>query len=258
MATRMGIPNLIKSEDDKDDLTKSDSEKAQVLANYFSSVFTREPEGETPEEPIRCSKTIEPCTINPSTVASKLKKLKSFKSPGPDGLHPRVLHELANSISTPLSVIFNTSLTTSVLPTDWKTANVSTIHKKGNKNQAQNYRPVCLTSIAGKILEQIIIDTVTEHMKDNDLLSDTVLQLLKVLDSWTETLENGGRIDVVYCDFMKAFDKVPHRRLIGKLQSYGIKGKILDWVAAMLSHRSQRVRVNNSFSSWQEVTSGIP
>ena len=84
------------------------------------------------------------------------------------------------------------------------------------------------------------------------------LQVLKVLDSWTEILENGGCIDVVYCDFMKAFDKVPHRRLIGKLQSYGIKGKILDWVAAMLFHRSQRVRVNNSFSSWQEVTSGIP
>ena len=114
MATRMGIPNLIKSEDDKDDLTKSDSEKAQMLADYFSSVFTREPEGETPEEPIRCSMTIKLCTINPSTVASKLKKLKTFKSPGPDGLHPRVLHELANSISTPLSVIFNTSLTTSV------------------------------------------------------------------------------------------------------------------------------------------------
>ena len=234
MATIMGIPNLIKSEDDKDDLTKSDSEKAQVLADYFSSVFTREPEGETPEEPIRCSKTIELCTINPLTVASKLKKLKTFKSPRPDGLHPRVLHELANCISTPLSIIFNTSLTTSVLPTDWKTANVSAIHKKGNKNQAQNYRPVSLTSIAGKILEQIIRDNVTEHMKDNDLLSDkqfgfikgrsTVLQLLKVLDSWTETLENGGCIDVVYCDFMKAFDKVPHHRLIGKLQSYGIKG----------------------------------
>ena len=105
-------------------------------------------------------------------------------------------------------------------------------------------------------------------MKDNDLLSDkqfgfikgrsTVLQLLKVLDSWTETLENGGCIDVVYCNFIKAFDKVPHRRLIGKLHSYGIKVKILDRVAAMLSHRNQRVRVNNSFSSWQEVTSGIP
>ena len=267
MATRMGIPNLIKSDDDKDDLTKSDSEKAQVLADYFSSVFTREPEGETSEEPIRCSKTIKLCSINPSTVASKLKKLKTFKSPGPDGLHPRVLHELANGICTPLSIIFNTSLTISVLPTYWKTANVSAIHKKGNKNQTQNYRPVSLTSVAGKILEQIIRDTVTEHMKDNDLLSDkqfgfikgrsTVLQLLKVLDSWTEILENGGCIDVVYCDFMKAFDKVPHHRLIGKLQSYGIKGKILDWVAAMLSNRSQRVRVNNSFSSWQEVTSGI-
>ena len=216
MTTRMGIPNLIKSEHDKYDLTKSDSEKP-VLADYFSTVFTREQEGETPEESIRCSKKIELCTINPSTVASKLKKLKTFKSPGPDGLHPRVLNELANSISTPLSVIFNTSLTTSVLPTDWKTANVSAIHKKSNKSQAHNYRPVSLTSIAGEILEQIIRDSVTEHMKDNDLLSDKqfgfikgrsiVLHLLKVLDSWTETLENGGCIDVVYCDFMGKREK---------------------------------------------------
>ena len=109
------------------------------------------------------------------------------------GLHPRVLHKLANSISAPLSIIFNTSLTTS-----WKTANVSAIHKKSNKNQAQNYRPVSPTSVVGKILEQIIRDNVTEHMKDNDLLSDkqfgfikglsTVLQLLKVLDSWTEKM----------------------------------------------------------------------
>ena len=79
ITTRMGIPNLIKSEDDKDDLTKSDSEKAQVLADYFSSVFTREPEGETPEEPIRCSKTIEHCTYLPIDSGIEVKETKDIQ-----------------------------------------------------------------------------------------------------------------------------------------------------------------------------------
>ena len=87
MKTRTGIPNLIKS-DLKDDLTNSDSEKAELLADYFSSVFTIEPQEKTPEEPIRCYNTVEMCTINPSVVAAKLKKLKTFKSPGPDAYTP--------------------------------------------------------------------------------------------------------------------------------------------------------------------------
>ena len=82
----------------------------------------------------------------------------------------------------------------------------------------------------------------------------TVLQLLKVLDTWTETLDNGGCIDVIYCDFMKAFDKVPH----AKLQRYGIKGNIINWIIDLLAHRKQRVRINKIFSNWQEVISGIP
>ena len=80
-------------------------------------------------------------------------------------------------------------------------------------------------------------------MNNNDLLSNkqygcikgrsTVLQLLKVLDIWTETLDNGGCIDVIYCDFLKAFDKVPHHRLLKKPESCIIKGNILDWIAAL-------------------------
>ena len=84
-----------------------------------------------------------------------------------------------------------------------------------------------------------------------------VLQLLKVLDIWTETLDNGGCIDVIYCDFMKAFDKVSHNRLLKKLEGYELKGNILDWIVPLLAHRTQRVRVNNSYLDWQDVISGI-
>ena len=86
----------------------------------------------------------------------------------------------------------------------------------------------------------------------------TVLQMLKVLDKWTEILDQGGCVDVVYCDFMKAFDTVPHARLAKVLDHYGIQDPILSWIQAFLSGRKQRVLVNGVASSWHDVISGIP
>lgn len=85
-----------------------------------------------------------------------------------------------------------------------------------------------------------------------------MLQLLKVLDNWSDNLEIGGNIDVIYTDLEKAFDKVPHRRLISKLKSYGINADVIAWVEAFLSFRRQRVKINNVFSEWAPVLSGIP
>ena len=71
-------------------------------------------------------------------------------------------------------------------------------------------------------------------------------------------MDEGGVIDCIYCDFKKAFDKVPHRRLINKVESYGIKGEILGWITAFLSNRTQQVTVNGESSEFKKVTSGIP
>jgi len=107
-----------------------------------------------------------------------------------------------------------------------------------------------------------------EHFKVNNLFNDnqygfikgrsTNLQLLSVLDKWTKDLDDGGQIDVIYTDFEKAFDKVPHRRLISKLKSYGINSGIIKWIEAFLLARKQTVRINSSLSEWQSVISGIP
>jgi len=86
----------------------------------------------------------------------------------------------------------------------------------------------------------------------------TVLQLLHVLDTWVKNLEEGGQIDIIYTDFAKAFDKVPHCRLISKLRSYGINDQLILWIKDFLLHRSQRVKINNEFSAWHSVISGIP
>ena len=79
-----------------------------------------------------------------------------------------------------------------------------------------------------------------------------------VLDKWTEILDQGGVIDVIYCDFMKAFDKVPHNCLLHKIQSYGICGKLHRWIQSFLLNQQQWVRIQGSYSSWRKVLSGIP
>ena len=106
------------------------------------------------------------------------------------------------------------------------------------------------------------------HMTENDLLSpkqhgfiqgrSCFTQLLAVLDSWMLALDEGGNIDTIYLDFAKAFDTVPHQRLLMKLRGYGIGGRILTCIEAFLTGRRQRVVVNDSRSSWADVTSGIP
>ena len=109
---------------------------------------------------------------------------------------------------------------------------------------------------------------IVTHMKSSNLFSDkqfgfisgrsTVLQLLHVLDKWTELIDKGHSSDVIYMDYQKAFDTVPHRRLVGKLASYGIRGEVLRWVESFLNDRRQRVVVNGKSSEWTDVTSGTP
>jgi len=77
------------------------------------------------------------------------------------------------------------------------------------------------------------------------------------METWTDTLQNGIPIDVVYLDFSKAFDSVPHQRLLVKLRAYGIQGKLLDWIKAFLTYRQQRVIINNSKSTLTDVISGV-
>ncbi len=229
MRTRPGIPDL----EYQGRVATSDEDKAELLSEFYSSVFTKEPQGQLPTIPTKKIDTAFAFkSISRTEVIKKLKKLKPSKSPGPDCIHPRVLQETAAELSLPLSIIFNNSLSKGAVPSKWKEALITAIFKKGNKSLPGNYRPVSLTAVACKVMESILRDRIVEHMMTNNLFSpkqfgfisgrSTVLQLLHVLDIWTEVLDSGGAIDAIYCDYMKAFDKVPHRRLVHKLQAYGI------------------------------------
>jgi hypothetical protein len=194
--------------------------------------------------------------------------LNTTKSPGPDKAHPKVLYELANVIDKPLFIIFKKSFETGIVPENWKVAIITALFKKGDKKLASNYRPVSLTSILCKLLEKLIRKRIIEHMDKFNLFSDkqfgfmggrsTSLQLLKVLDKWTNVLDEGGVLNAVYMDFMKAFDKVPHTRLLVKMKAYGLSEKMCIWAQDILSDRKQCVQVNGMKSQWHKVTSGIP
>ena len=126
---------------------------------------------------------------------------------------------------------------------------------------------ISLTSVVCKILEDLIREKIEEHLKRHQLLSNkqfgfrkgksTTLQLLKVLDEWTEMLENGHNIDILYTDFQKAFDSVPHNRLLLKLNSFGLCSNVLNWIKSFLTGRKQRVNIKGRKSLWAKVLGGV-
>lgn len=232
ITTRESVCNLTKPDGSK---TETDQEKAEVLQDFFSSVFTKEDLQDIPlPSDVEFDTPLDDIQITSGDVFELLRRLKPNKSPGPDNIHPRLLKELADVLALPISLLFQKSLESKQLPQDWKSANVTPIFKKGNKGDSKNYRPVSLTSIICKMMENLVRKQLLDHLMTNDLISvhqhgfvvgrSCITNLLEVLDQWTQILDDGGTVDAIYLDFMKAFDTVPHHRLLLTLESYGVCG----------------------------------
>jgi len=155
------IANLLKEDGS---LTESDKEKADVLNNYFTSVFTKENTHNMPIFKPNIDKCLYDFKISHIDMNNALKSLKINKSPAPDGIHPRILRELADVLSKPLSDFFNRSLKKGKIPTSWKRAEVRPIFKKGSKISPGNYRPVSLTSVVCKVFESFIREKLFNHL----------------------------------------------------------------------------------------------
>ena len=142
------------------------------------------------------------------------------------------------------------------------------LYKDGDRHSPGNYRPVTITSILCRLLEKIVKKRVTDHVVENDIMSDDqhgfrskrscMTNLLEALDYITEILDKGWPVDEVFLDYAKAFDKVPHQRLVFKLKKCGIKGELLMWIESFLHGRTQQVKLRNQYSKHLKVTSGVP
>ena len=245
---------------------------AEDLNGYFSSVFTKEDISSLPVADAKFqgakSDYLGPLVVTPELVAKKIKAMKDNKSPGVDGIPPKLLMETVEQISIPLARVFNLSLKEGVVPFEWKEANIIPLFKKGSRNKSENYRPVSLTSVICKLLERLIKDHMVDFLVKHKLLNSSQHGFLKArscltnmlcfLEEITKWIDVGSPVDIIYLDFQKAFDKVPHQRLLLKLKAHGIGDSITDWIEQWLTDRRQRVVVDGEVSNWKSVLSGVP
>ena len=231
---------------------------AEELTMHFSSVFTREDTSSltVPETKFNGSEEekLGQLSVTPEVVASKINNMKENKSPGVDGLSPKILKETVEQISKPLAHVFNMSMQEGIVPLEWKEANTIPLLKKGSRNKSVNYRPVSLTSVICKLLETIIRDHMIDFLVKHKLINSSqhgflkarscLTNLLCFFEEITKWVDEGSPVDVIYLDFQKAFDKVPHQRLILKLKSHGMGNSIINWIEQWLTDRRQRVVVD--------------
>ena len=150
--------------------------------------------------------------ITSYTVFSFLRKIKPSKAPGPDGISGHVLKNCASALSSPLTLLFNRSYSQGKLPADWKTAHVVPIHKKGRKDDVENYRPISLTSLVMKIFEKCLRDVLLDDClpkitpKQHGFLPNRscTTQMISYTDILSLNLNHKSQSDVIYFDFSKS------------------------------------------------------
>ena len=206
--------------------------------------------------------------VSESAVFELLRDLDPSKACGPNLIPARRLKEGAEEISHSLSRIFQLSSCSGTLPQDWISAHIVPVHKKNDKSNPSNYRPISLTSIVVKTLEKLVHRAVITALERQGLLSNyqhgfcarrsTVGLLSEAVHDWALALEQRNSVHSLFLDLAKAFDSVPHYHLLLRLDLLGIRGELLDWFQAFLTCRKQRVIINGQKSDWLPVRSGVP
>ena len=251
------------------DIVVNESDKANVLNNYFCSISSTANTIDPPKLPRRTPFSLDVDDINDDDVKDILKSLQIGKASGGDFISHQMLKNTADTVYLPLKYIFNHSLRISKYPSCWKIANVLSLFKKGDKSIASNYRPIALLSCrVGKVFERIVFKYIYNYMLEHKLLykfqsgfvsgHSTSHQLIELYHQICIALENGQITVAVFCDISKAFDRLWHKGLIEKLKSYGINGKLLKWLKDYISERKQQVLLNNSISSLGTLKAGVP
>ena len=226
-------------------------------ANLFNDFFREQCRPITNDSSLPNNQTLETVTrlsdinIDTDTIIKLIRSLDPNKAHGCDGISIRMLKLCATSISKPLHILFNNSVISECFPNEWKKANVIPVHKKGDKQIINNYRPVSLLPICSKIFEKIIFNSLFEYLEDNKLLNcnqsgfrsgdSCVHQLLSITHEIYKSFDANPSLEVrgVFLDISKAFDRVWHDGLLYKLKLLGICGRYYNLIQSFLDNRHQ-------------------
>ena len=256
---RENIPTLKSG----DSVVASNKDKANLLNNFFVNI-AEQPLTERMYA-VNNSDAYDDSTVSPDEVLHIIYGLDINKANGPDGISAYMLKATAESIVYSLAKRFSPSLSSGKFPVLWKSASIVPIPKSTSKS---DYRPISLLSIVSKLLERYVYSLLWEHIIEHAPLSDsqwgfqkrksTVLSLLLATHEWHSLMDRQKDVMCVFFDFQKAFDTVPHHRLMERLANIGIHPLLLSWLSSYLSRRKQHVIVNGECSHSTYVLSGVP
>ena len=198
-----------------------------------------------------------------------MQSLKLKKSPGPDGITNEMILHLGENSKKVLLKIFNSSWKTGSVPQYWKEADMIPVHKKGkDKSQAENYRPISLTSCLGKLMERLVNTRLVWHLETNQLLSpdqagfrqhrSTEDQITFIAQSIEDAFQEKKNTLAVWLDMEKAFDKVWKDGLRLKLRRSGVSGRMYTWISQYLHNRQARVKLQGQKSKKKVLRQGVP
>ena len=207
--------------------------------------------------------------ISPEDIVKELNQLKTKKASQKIDIPMKIVKENVDIISHFLYHNFNNSLSCSTFPTGMKYADVTPIHKKDDKTDKTNYRPISILPNLSKVYERLMYNQISPYF-------DSVFSkfqcgfrkgfnaqhcLLTMVEKWRKTLDEGGETGAVLTDLSKAFDCIDHNLLIAKLNAYGFEKRLLEFGVffhSYLTKRKQRTKVDSAFSSWEMLLSSVP
>lgn len=204
--------------------------------------------------------------IDFNTVQKQIRKLSVKKATGFDGLSAKMVKLAEPAIVTPITMIFNKTIESSVFPDKLKSAQVVPLHKKNSTLLKSNYRPVSILPIFSKIFERTIFNQLIEFFNQH---FDPYLSafrpgygcqsvLLRILEEWRKALDENFYVATVLMDLSKAFDCLPHDLLLLKLQSYGLSKNALELLNSYLTNRKQCVKLGSLCSLYKPLVKGVP
>ena len=199
-------------------------------------------------------------------VGEILKKIKPNKAQGYDFISPSVVKVSFQKIAKPLSSLINTVITRSEVPDTWKHGQITPHHKKDSVLDQANYRPVTVLPVFGKVFERIADMQMSDqfepifhkYMFAYRKFHGCPTALLTLTEQWKEELDRHKVIGAVTMDLSKAFECLPHDLILEKLEFYGPSAKSISPLRSYFSSRYQRVKLENTFSSWIGMSAGVP